>query len=91
MINEKRKVEHGNAREVDLDYKYLLEFDSVKSPGHYLGNLDLSLLNLQQDEEVPYVEDASNVLKKYRKIWRFLFFKYSSFGLKGKAEGQIPE
>jgi hypothetical protein len=31
------------------------------------------------------------VMRKYRKVWRFIFFKYSSFGLKGQAEGQHPE
>jgi hypothetical protein len=30
-------------------------------------------------------------MKKYRKLWRFLFFKYSSFGIKGTAENQHPE
>jgi len=30
-------------------------------------------------------------MKKYRKLWRFLFFKYSSYGIKGAAENQQPE
>lgn len=30
-------------------------------------------------------------MKKYRKLWRYLFFKYSSYGIKGAAENQHPE
>jgi len=31
MINEQRIVEYGKSRELDLDYKYLLDFDSFKT------------------------------------------------------------
>lgn len=41
-------------------------------------------MNLKYDEELAYTEDVDSTLKKYRKVWRFLFFKYSSFGAKQK-------
>lgn len=50
----------------------------------------MQLLNLQVEEEVSYIDDVMAVMKKYRKLWRFMFFKYSSFGIKGSTENQHP-
>lgn len=30
-------------------------------------------------------------MKKYRKVWRFLFFKYSTLGTKNSAELKVEE
>lgn len=67
------------------------EFDTVKPPERPYGLPEINLLNLQAEEEGPYIEDVLSVMKKYRKLWRFLFFKFSSFGIKGAAENQHPE
>jgi hypothetical protein len=56
-----------------------------------LGIPDLHLINLTEDEESNYIEDADSVMKKYRKFWRYIFFKYSSFGLKSNVESRQPE
>jgi hypothetical protein len=31
------------------------------------------------------VADVDSLMKKFRKVWRFLFFKYSTFGAKNSA------
>lgn len=45
-----------------------------------IGLPNIRLLNLQQEEEPAYAEDVETFIRKYRKVWRFLFFKYSSLG-----------
>jgi hypothetical protein len=35
--------------------------------------------------------DLDSLIKKFRKIWRFLFFKYSTLGAKGSKEANIEE
>jgi hypothetical protein len=42
----------------------------------------IRLVNFDREEESTYEDDLKNVMKKYRKVWRFLFFKYSTFGAK---------
>jgi hypothetical protein len=37
MINEKRIIEHGKSRELDVDYKVLQDFDSVKPLDRHYG------------------------------------------------------
>lgn len=50
----------------------------------------IKLMSFDKEEEVSYEEDLNNVMKKYRKVWRFLFFKFSTFGAK-KQEFKIEE
>jgi hypothetical protein len=38
----------------------------------------IRLINLEKEEEETYKEDAESVMRKYRKVWRYLFYKYSS-------------
>lgn len=60
----------------------MVEFDSVKPEANLTGLPVIELLNLQSDLEDIYLMDIDNLMKRYRKIWRFLFFKYSTFGAK---------
>ncbi len=48
------------------------------------GVPNIKLVNLNNEEEAAFAEDVDSILKKYRKVWRFLFFKYSSFGARNK-------
>lgn len=46
----------------------------------------IRLVSLEREEEDTYREDAESVMRKYRKVWRYLFYKYSS-----KKEGSSEE
>ena len=38
---------------------------------------NIKLIDLEKEEEEAYQEDADSVMKRYKKVWRYLFFKYS--------------
>lgn len=73
-----------------MDYHNLFEFDTAKTTDK-IGLPELKLLDLKGEEEKSYIEDVEAIMKKYKKLWRFIFFRYSSFGLKGHPEAQHPE
>lgn len=45
----------------------------------------VEITDLQKEEEDIFVDDVDSLMKKYRKVWRFLFFKYSTFGAKNPS------
>lgn len=49
----------------------------------------IELTDLQKEEEDIFVADVDSLMKKYRKVWRFLFFKYSTFGTKNSNELKV--
>jgi hypothetical protein len=81
-MNQKRLIEYGSNGKADFDYKNLYEFDSMKEEEVISGVPLIRLVNFDREEESTYEDDLKNVMKKYRKVWRFLFFKYSTFGAK---------
>lgn len=72
----------------NIEYKCLHEEGTAKEedPSRTYGVPNIKLMDLSQEEEVTFVEDTDSIMKKYRKVWRFLFFKYSSFGARNKEE-----
>jgi hypothetical protein len=81
---EKRSIQMGISSKKDVDVNCLFDWDSVKEKGiDAIYTPSIILVNIP-DEEDSYVESIETFLRRYRKVWRFLFFKYSSSGMKNK-------
>lgn len=76
-----------------MEYKCIYEEGTAKEedPSRMYGVPNIKLMNLASEEEMTFVEDTDSIIKKYRKVWRFLFFKYSSFGARNKEEMKTEE
>lgn len=48
-------------------------------------------MNMALEEEDEHIEEASWMMKKYHKIWKFLFMKFSTFGAKKGVQVQSEE
>lgn len=86
VLNQKRQVEFGVKSVQNLEYKCVYEWGTAKEedPSRMYGVPNIKLMNLSSEEQAAFVEDVDSLIKKYRKVWRFLFFKYSSFGARNK-------
>lgn len=75
-------VEFGAKGSSNLEYKCIYEWGTAREDdtGRISGVPNIKLINLTMEEESTFAEDVDSIIKKYRKLWRFLFFKYSSFG-----------
>lgn len=82
VLNEKRMVQFGAKGTSNLEYKCIYDWDTAREDdgGKVHGIPSIRLINLATEEETAFAEDVDSIIKKYRKLWRFLFFKYSSFG-----------
>lgn len=69
-----------------MEYKCIFDWGTGKEedPSRMYGVPNIRLMDLTNEEEQTFAEDVDTLLKKYRKVWRFLFFKYSSFGARNK-------
>lgn len=50
---------------------------------------NIKLIDLEKEEEEAYQEDADSVMKRYKKVWRYLFFKYSLKKTEATGEDKI--
>jgi|JI6StandDraft_1071083.scaffolds.fasta_scaffold498683_1 sialic acid synthase SpsE len=69
----------------DVDYSHIQTIEgrdkkvTIEPETHQNKELpqNIRLIDLEKEEEEAYREDADSVIKRYKKVWRYLFYKYS--------------
>lgn len=70
----------------DIDYSHIQTIEekhskmTIEPETHQSKELsqNIRLFDIEKEEEEAYREDADSVIKRYKKVWRYLFFKYST-------------
>ena len=76
--HEKRLVESMSSIKNDVEYKHIQLISSgQQNASEDTNSTQIRLINLEKDEEASYQEDVESVMRRYRKVWRYLFYKYS--------------
>lgn len=77
---EKRSLQFGISKDKDVSVDCLFDWNSLKEHTvQELGLTDIQLMDWDC-EEGQHVEALQAILRKYKKLWRYLFLKFSTFG-----------
>lgn len=81
---EKRSIQLGISSKKDVEVNCLYEWDTVNEDTiDKIGLPSITLMHLPTEED-SNIDSIESFMRHYRKVWRFLFFKYSSSGVRNK-------